>query len=93
MAKGFKTGGRKKGTPNKATAAVREAVVHAFHEVGGAEYLIQLASSDPRTFCTLISKVIPLQVEAELEHGLTDEVAQLVTEIRDLRQRGKPSDD
>ncbi len=62
-----KTGGREKGTPNKATAAVKEAIVAAFHEVGGKDYLVLVARSDPRVFCTLLSKLVPAQIRAELE--------------------------
>lgn len=57
-----KTGGRQKGTPNKVTAAVKDAVCIAFNEVGGADYLVMIAKSDPRTFCALLGKVIPLDV-------------------------------
>lgn len=62
MASGAKTGGRQKGTPNRVTAAVKDAVITAFDEVGGAAYLVQIAKSDPRTFCGLLGKVIPLDV-------------------------------
>jgi hypothetical protein len=36
--------------------------MEAFSEVGGAEYLRRVARSDPRTFCTLLGKVLPTQV-------------------------------
>ena len=62
-----KTGGRVKGALNKATAAVKEAIVAAFNEVGGKDYLVQVARSDPRVFCTLLSKLVPAQIQAELE--------------------------
>ena len=45
--------GRKKGVPNKLNADVMSAIMQAFNEVGGAEYLRKVARSDPRTFCTL----------------------------------------
>ncbi len=62
-----KTGGRQTGTPNKATAAVKEAIVAAFHEVGGKDYLVGVARSDPRVFCALLGKLVPAQIRAELE--------------------------
>jgi hypothetical protein len=65
MAKGKKTGGRKKGVPNKITADIRAAVVEAFDRAGGVDYLVKLASIDPRTFCGLVGKVIPLQVAGD----------------------------
>lgn len=61
-----KTGGRKKGTPNKLTATVKEAIERAFHEVGGHAYLVKQAKENPQAFITLLGKVIPLQVAAEI---------------------------
>ena len=57
-----KTGGRVKGTPNKTTGALKEAILNAFGRVGGEAYLERVAQSDPKTFCTLLGKVLPLQV-------------------------------
>lgn len=57
-----KSGGRKKGTPNKVTGKVREAILQAFEEVGGVEYLTNIAQEDHKTFCMLLAKVLPTQV-------------------------------
>ena len=64
-----KTAGRKAGTPNKATAAVKEAILNAFTKVGGEDYLVTVARDDPRTFCTLLGKVLPSEVKADIEGG------------------------
>ena len=61
-----KKGGRAKGTPNKATVKVKEAILNAFEEVGGEKYLVIVAKEDPRTFCTLLGKVMP----AEMKHAV-----------------------
>ena len=58
--------GRPKGAENKLTRAVKDAVQDAFDEVGGAEYLVQVAREDHKTFCALLGKVIPNQVNASL---------------------------
>ena len=58
-------GGRKKGVPNKITADIKTAIVEAFHEAGGVEYLKAVAKDNPQVFCTLIGKVLPLQVTGE----------------------------
>ena len=65
MARGRKTGGRRRGTPNRTTAAVKEAVLGAFDQAGGETYLVQVAISDPRTFCTLLGKLLPTELKAE----------------------------
>jgi len=66
MAKGKKTGGRQKGTPNKTTAALKDAILNAFEEVGGQAYLVMVANTDPRTFCTLLAKVMPQEINADI---------------------------
>lgn len=55
--------GRKKGVPNKVTGDVKTAIAAAFNEVGGKDYLVKLAESDPKTFCTLVGKIVPLSLQ------------------------------
>lgn len=71
MAKGQKTGGRTKGTPNKVTATVKEALQAAFDEVGGKDYLVRIATEEPKAFCALIGKVIPQDVNASVDGHIT----------------------
>lgn len=70
MAIGRKTGGRQKGTPNKATADIKEAIRTAFHEAGGVDYLIKIAKTDAKTFCALLGKVVPADINANLTHNV-----------------------
>lgn len=58
--------GRPKGSANKTTTAIKEAVVEAFEKAGGVDYLVKLASEDPKTFCGLVGRVIPLQVDGNM---------------------------
>ena len=62
MAKGVKTGGRKKGTPNKLTGDVRAMILGALEDVGGRKYLVTQAKQNPTAFLTLVGKVLPMQV-------------------------------
>ena len=57
--------GRPKGSSNKITKDIREAVSRAFERVGGENYLAKVAMEDPKTFCTLLGKVLPLQISGE----------------------------
>ena len=57
--------GRKPGARNKTTAAVKEAILRAFEEVGGKSYLVDVARKDHKTFCALLGRLVP--------RGLTDE--------------------
>ena len=58
--------GRKKGTPNRATQSVKDAMQQAFDEAGGVKFLGKLAKEDPRTFATLLAKLIPNEVKADV---------------------------
>lgn len=65
--------GRSKGTPNKTTKTLKEAILLAAKEVGedGAGeggltgYLRRVAKEDVKAFSGLLGKVLPLQVTGE----------------------------
>jgi hypothetical protein len=54
--------GRPKGLPNKHTLALKTAIENAFTELGGMSYLVHVGRSDPRTFCALLSKLLPTKL-------------------------------
>lgn len=65
--------GRRKGVPNKTTAAVKDMILQALneaHEGGGVAYLKDQASKNPTAFLTLVGKLIPLDVNATIAGGL-----------------------
>lgn len=68
MAQGRKTGGRQKGSRNKTTSDVKAAILSAFDRAGGVEYLAKIADEDPKTFCALLGKVLPMQVTGDAEN-------------------------
>lgn len=67
MAKGFKTGGRAKGTPNKITATVRETFERVFNALqeGGTADLESWAKENPTEFYKLVSKLIPAELSID----------------------------
>lgn len=65
-----KVAGRTKGTPNKTTVAVKEAMLLAFEGLGGVPALIEWAKVNPTEFYKLYSKLLPLQVNADLDGKL-----------------------
>ena len=71
-----KTGGRKKGTPNKLTAALKDMILTALDNKGGVEYLERQAEANPTAFLTLVGKVLPLTIG-----GDPDAPIRTVTEI------------
>jgi hypothetical protein len=66
MAIGQKTGGRKRGTPNKTTATVREALSLAFEGVGGVPKLIAWAKKEPTAFYGLWARMLPTELNARV---------------------------
>tara|TARA_R110002072_G_scaffold83875_1_gene190030 strand:- start:1048 stop:1338 length:291 start_codon:yes stop_codon:yes gene_type:complete len=65
-----KTGGRKKGTPNKVTTSLKDAIMNAFDVLGGEEYLVEIAKQDHKTFCSLLGRVLPKEISASIETDL-----------------------
>lgn len=95
--------GRPKGVRNKLTN-LRDAVLEAFDQVGGVQYLARLAEgtqSDRAAFVSLVSKVLPTQINANVEGGIqvqlswlgqrsigttTAQQAEQVTQVVDLER-------
>lgn len=69
-----KLGGRQKGTPNKATAEIKDMLRQALDEVGGIDYFVKQAQENPVSFNTLIAKIIPADLNAKLTGNLTIKV-------------------
>jgi hypothetical protein len=59
---GERVTGRQRGTVNKLTVSIREAIEHAFDNLGGASYLEHVGRTDPRTFCALLSRLLPTKL-------------------------------
>lgn len=64
-----KTGGRTKGTPNKTTALLKDAILLAATRAGGkgklVGYLKTQAMDNPGPFLALLGKVLPMQVTGD----------------------------
>jgi hypothetical protein len=57
--------GRPKGSPNKATALVKEMILGALEAAGGQEYLKRQSEENPKAFLTLVGRVLPLQLTGD----------------------------
>jgi hypothetical protein len=70
MAQGRKTGGRQRGTPNRTTALLKDAILGAAAAAGSDQlgaggiqgYCEFLAKDEPKAFAQLLGKVLPMQV-------------------------------
>ena len=71
--------GRPPGVRNKLTN-LRDAVIEAFDRVGGVDYLVRLAEgtqSDRAAFVGLMNKVLPTQINQQVEGGIKLELSWL----------------
>lgn len=62
MAKGKKTGGRRKGTPNKVTGAFKEAVALCYEEIGGIRTFKKWATRNQTEFYKIAARLIPHEI-------------------------------
>jgi len=73
--------GRKKGVPNKTTKQVKDALEGALNAEEGAEaFFIQLRKDNPVAFANIVSKLIPIQVDADVKGQIDKNVT--VTIVR-----------
>lgn len=87
MALGKKTGGRKKGTPNKVSDVVKDNVVKVFDALGGSDGMAIWAADNPTEFYRLYTKLLPKQVDQTIEVGQT--IDDILLELAEAR-RDKP---
>jgi hypothetical protein len=48
------------------TPEIQAGIIEAFESVGGVDYLTEIALRDPPTFCRLLAKIIPAEVQAQI---------------------------
>lgn len=93
MAKGRKTGGRKKGSVNEITRALGEMIDGALHELGGQEWLVATARDEPVAFLTLLGKRLPKALEHSGSIGTELTREQMIERLAALHARAaKPPD-
>jgi hypothetical protein len=67
-----KSGGRQRGTPNKTTALLKDAILLAAERAGGEAglvgYLQTQATASPGPFMALLGKVLPTQLTGDTEN-------------------------
>ena len=48
------------------TPEIKDGILEAFEQVGGVDYLVELAKVDPPTFCRLLAAIIPSEIKASV---------------------------
>lgn len=69
--------GRAKGTPNKTTALLKDAILKAAENAGNGDlvaYLQEQATENPGPFMSLLGKVLPMQIAGDADHPVQHEV-------------------
>ena len=86
--------GRPKGSKNKTTALLKDAILQAAENAGNkvgqagiVSYLEQQASENPGPFLTLLGKVLPMTVAGDVENPLN-----VIHKIERQIVRANPSD-
>lgn len=83
-APGERRGGRQKGTPNKTTALLKDAILMAATEAGGDDgltgYLKAQAAANPGPFMALLGKVLPMQLAGDPDAPISISVSWLKPE-------------
>ncbi len=77
--------GRKKGSLNKVTASVKEALTQAFDGVGGVDSLIAWGREDPAAFYALWSRMLP----HEVNHSGVNPLADMLRAAEERLARGE----
>ena len=70
--------GRAKGTPNKTTALLKDAILQAAGQAGGKDglvgYLTSQAIENPGPFMALLGKVLPMQIAGDADNPIVTEI-------------------
>lgn len=85
--KGMRYSGRAKGTPNKITRDLREAILKAAelskhsktHDLVG--YMVFLANDKPETYASLLGRMLPLQAKVQVDADINVIKAKPETEM------------
>ena len=65
---------------NYLTAEIKAAIIEAFEQAGGVEYLVEIAKRDPPTFCRLLAKLIPAEINADIRTNHTLDLGQAMAD-------------
>ena len=72
--------GRLKGVPNKATKALKDMILGALDDAGGQDYLRRQSIENPTAFMTLIGKVLPTTINADVNTRIVDRIEHVIVD-------------
>ncbi len=59
--------GRKRGSLNRTTKTLKEALLASFDTLGGEAWLVSLAESDPKAYAGLLGRLIPQESRMDVD--------------------------
>jgi hypothetical protein len=62
------------------TPEIKDGILEAFDLAGGVDYLVELAHRDPPTFCMLLGKIVPSEINAEITNSGAINLGDAMTE-------------
>ena len=74
--------GRKPGSKNKFGIEVKNMVEQALTKAGGVDYLLAQAHDNPRAFLTLVAKLMPQKIDAEVTLFAGDDLVERLQQGR-----------
>jgi hypothetical protein len=77
---------------SKLTTEIIDGIYEAFERVGGVDYLIEIARKDPPTFCRLLARLIPQQINADINTKSLDLGAAMAIADKRSKQLGTEHD-
>lgn len=80
--KGKKTGGRKKGSPNKTSLELKAMILAALAKAGGEDYLAEQAIETPASFLSLLGRVLPMQVAGDPDRPIVHRIERVIVDSK-----------
>ena len=56
----------------KLARGIREDLLRSFYKVGGMNYLVELAYKYPKTYVSMLAKLVPSEINASVTHTTID---------------------
>lgn len=76
--------GRPAGIPNKTTRALKQALEESFDRLGGVDWLMRLAESEPKAYASLLARLLPTQIDADVTaHPPIAKIVRVIVDPRD----------
>lgn len=74
--------GRPKGATNKIPKDLVKSIMDAYYQLGGVEYLVEIGTTNPKIFLTLLSKIVPRDTNVNIEVAKVKSLSELYSSLQ-----------